>query len=93
MPSARRPQIQKDGLAVEFYGEKAKEYEQIFKESFLPIPRKTVSDKKGLPIAVLKYKAGLINSRKAMISPYLPKLVGSVRRIGCRIDRIFSSVS
>lgn len=69
------PQIQKNGLSVEFYGEKAKDYEQIFAESFLPVPKKIITEKAALPIAVLKYKAGLINSRKAMISPYLPKLV------------------
>jgi hypothetical protein len=69
------PQIQKNGLSVEFSGDKAKGYEQIFTESFLPVPKKIVSGKGTLPIAILKYKAGLINSRKAMISPYLPKLV------------------
>ncbi len=69
------PQIIKNGLSVEFHGEKAKEYEQIFKESFLPISKKQISGKSALPIVVLKYKAGTINSRKAMISPYLPKLV------------------
>jgi hypothetical protein len=68
------PQIQKNGLSVEFYGERAKDYEQIFEESFLPVPKKVISEKGALPIAVLKYRAGLINSRKAMISPYLPKL-------------------
>jgi hypothetical protein len=70
------PQIQKNGLSAEFYGEKAKDYEQIFTESFLPIPKEIISGRGTLPIAILKYKAGLINSRKAMISPYLPKLVG-----------------
>ena len=69
------PQIAKNGLSVEFYGDKAKDYEKIFNESFLPIPKKIITGKGTLPIAVLKYKAGAINSRKAMISPYLPKLV------------------
>jgi len=69
------PQIHKGEFSAEFYGDRAKDYEQIFKESFLPIPTKIIKEKGALPIAVLKYKAGLINSRKAMISPYLPKLV------------------
>lgn len=69
------PQVMKNALSVEFYGERAQDYEQIFKESFLPIEKKIIADKGALPIAVLKYKAGKINSRKAMISPYLPKLV------------------
>lgn len=67
------PQLQKDGLSVEYYGNRAKEYDQIFTESFLQIPKKTIVEEGALSIAVLKYKAGLINSRKAMISPYLPK--------------------
>jgi hypothetical protein len=69
------PQLQKNGLTVEFYGERAKDYEQIFTESFLPVPKKVISGKGTLPITALKYKAGSINSRKAMISPYLPKLI------------------
>lgn len=69
------PQLTKDGLSAQVYGEKAKEYEQIFKESFLPVSTKLITGKGTLPIAVLKYRAGAINSRKAMISPYLPKLV------------------
>ncbi len=70
------PQVQKDGLSAEFFGDSAKDYEQIFTESFLSVPKKVISGKKALPIAILKYKAGLVNSRKAMISPYLPKLIG-----------------
>ncbi len=69
------PQIHKNAISVEFFGEKAKEYEKIFTESFSEVPKKISTGKGTLPIAVLKYKAGLINSRKAMISPYLPKLV------------------
>lgn len=70
------PQLEKDGLSVDFYGERAKDYEQIFTESFLSMPKQIVTENGALSIAVLKYKAGLINSRKAMISPYLPKLSG-----------------
>ncbi len=69
------PQIQKEGLCIEFHSDKAKDYERIFTESFLPAHKKTIIKKGSLPIAVLKFKAGMINSRKAMISPYLPKLV------------------
>jgi hypothetical protein len=68
------PQIQKENLSVEFYGERAQDYFQIFTESFLPLS-KTIGPEEAPPIAVLKYQAGLINSRKAMISPYLPKLI------------------
>ncbi len=67
--------IRKNDFSAEFYGKRAKGYERIFMESFLPLSKKTISTKDALPIVVLKYKAGLINSRKAMISPCLPKLV------------------
>lgn len=71
------PAFTNNDLEVEFLGDNSKELDQIFNESFLPIPRKALaSDKKiSIPIAVLRYKAGTINSRKAMISPYLPKLI------------------
>jgi len=59
-------------MEVEFMGDNAKELEQIFVESFAPVPRKTTA--KGLPVAVLRFKAGTINSRKALITPYLPGL-------------------
>lgn len=59
-------------MEVEFMGDNAKELKRIFEESFKPIPFKIVNEK--LPIAVLKFKAGTINSRKALISPYLPRL-------------------
>ncbi|MBS3905369.1 MAG: hypothetical protein KGZ39_08605 [Simkania sp.] len=59
---------------VEFLGDNAHDLDMIFTDSFLPIPRKISLQAKGLPIAVLRFKAGAINSRKAQISPYLPKL-------------------
>ncbi len=70
------PQLAENALAVEICGPKAKEYERIFNESFFPVPKKIFAEKEALPITILKYKAGLLNSRKAMISPYLPRLVG-----------------
>jgi hypothetical protein len=66
------PHLSQMGMEVEFLGNNAKELEQIFAESFIPLPHKKVDEQ--LPIAVLKFKAGSINSRKAMISPYLPHL-------------------
>ncbi len=57
-------------MEVELLGDNAKELKQIFEESFAKTPIKTASQK--MPIAVLRFKAGTINSRKAQISPYLP---------------------
>jgi len=66
-------QIKNNDLSVEFLGKNGKELKQIFAESFFDIEK--IENDIGLPIAVLYYNAGSINSRKAMISPYLPTLV------------------
>jgi hypothetical protein len=58
-------------MEVEFLGDNAPELIQIFKESFPHLP--TRSQSKGLPMAVLYYKAGTLNSRKTQIAPFLPK--------------------
>ena len=70
-------QIVTSSIEVEFLGENEKAFEQIFTESFSSANiKKTEKEKKiSIPVAVLRYKAGLLNSRKAMISPYLPKLI------------------
>ncbi len=64
--------LKNNPLQVEFLGANGDELAAIFKESFFDIPQKRV--KKNLPIAVLKYRAGSLNSRKAMVSPFLPAL-------------------
>ena len=69
------PQVVQNQMSAEFYGSKAKEYDHIFTESFLPISKETVSEKGRPPLAILKFTAGTINSRKAMITPYLPRIV------------------
>lgn len=67
------PQIMSNEMEVEFLGDNADEFERIFTESFLPIP-KTRSKKPTLPLAILRFTAGSINSRKAFVSPCLPRL-------------------
>jgi len=66
------PGVKDNELEVEFLGNNSEELSHIFTESFLDIPQKV--SKKDMPIIVLKYKAGTMNSRKSMISPFLPKL-------------------
>lgn len=66
---------QKLQFEVDFLGHNAKELSQVFKESFLPIKHHLPRKPQDLPIAVLRYNAGGLNSRKAMIAPYLPRLV------------------
>jgi len=71
------PVFQQSETEVEFLGDNAEDLDLIFTESFNPIARKKKAReaKQKLPIAVLRYKAGSINSRKAQVSPFLPKLV------------------
>ncbi|MGD2169985.1 MAG: hypothetical protein PVI40_07080 [Chlamydiota bacterium] len=67
------PQMQNNDLLAEFLGDNAEELTGIFEESFLKIPYDQKDE--SLPMAVLYYNAGSINSRKAMISPYLPSII------------------
>lgn len=70
------PEVVNNNLEVEFLSDNLHEVEQIFARNFLPIPTKRRGkDEPQIPIAILRYKAGSINSRKSMISPYLPRLI------------------
>jgi hypothetical protein len=66
----KAPGLKENPMEVEFLGENAAELSLVFKESFFDIPQKI--SKRNLPIAILRYKAASINSRKAMVSPFLP---------------------
>ncbi len=69
------PGLKNNTPAVEFLGTNTEELSQIFAESFLevsPIQKEGVAE--GQTVIVLKYQAGTLNSRKAMVSPFLPVL-------------------
>lgn len=61
-------------LELELLGDNAEELQQYFEESFLPLNGRIKTLKQKLPIAVLYFKAGTLNSRKAMVSPFLPSV-------------------
>jgi len=63
-------------IEVEFRGSGASELAKIFAESF-PLNPHQIVEKKGKEdsLAIVRFPAGIINSRKAMISPYLPEPV------------------
>ena len=70
------PGLVNNTLDAEFLGDNAEELMQIFRESFREIPLKKVekgSDAR-LPIAILHVNPGSLNSRKALVSPFLPSL-------------------
>ncbi len=64
------PGIKDNPMEVEFLGDNGGTLDQIFQESFSNVPRSQRNQ--GIPIAVLRYRAGSLNSRKAMVSPFLP---------------------
>lgn len=69
------PEVVNNQMEVEFTGGNASELAEIFDKYFLDIPQKLTEDSLGnkrLPIAILRFKAGTLNSRKSMITPYLP---------------------
>jgi hypothetical protein len=50
---------------------------ELFKESFLPVPhivKEGMREEDRIPVAIIHFKAGLLNSRKGMIAPHIPKL-------------------
>lgn len=50
---------------------------QLFSRHFISTNDVTIHELDGKqPVAVLRFQAGTLNSRKAMVSPYLPKLLG-----------------
>lgn len=70
------PEVASIGIEVESIGSNADEFDEIFSRNFGVFPRK-IADKrsKEFPIAVLRYNAGMLNSRKSMITPYIPRLI------------------
>ncbi|MFI5344403.1 MAG: hypothetical protein ACHQUC_09310, partial [Chlamydiales bacterium] len=66
------PGLKNNPLEVELMGPKADRYQTYFKTSFLEVPMRLVKGKHSY--VLLRYKAGSLNSRKAMISPFLPTL-------------------
>ena len=68
------PAAQKLAFEVEFFGKNAQDLSEVFRESFFSIKHLFSGEVRGPSIIVLRYNAGGLNSRKAMIAPYLPRL-------------------
>ena len=62
-------------MEVAFLSHAHHELRQLFRESFCPITERVCKSSHSIPVAVLWYHAGLLNSRKAMITPFLAKIV------------------
>lgn len=69
------PEILHNKLEIEFLDPTDQELQQIFKNNFIHIGEPRLNKTQpALPIVILRFKAGSINSRKAMITPYLPRV-------------------
>ncbi|MCE5293563.1 MAG: hypothetical protein LLF94_02980, partial [Chlamydiales bacterium] len=66
--------MQQNDIEVQFLGPNYKDLDLIFSQN-LSFARRMVSKEHNLPIAALRFKAGLLNSRKAFITPYLPRSI------------------
>ena len=64
------PNLQQYLIEVEVCGPRQDELSAIFQESFFPLTQKKSKAKES--IAILRYKPSTLNSRKAMVSPFLP---------------------
>ena len=68
------PALSAETISIECYGKRASEYQTLLKESFFKVEPKLCDVASDLSYAVIYYPAGSLNSRKAMVSPYLPKI-------------------
>ena len=68
------PGLKNNSLSVAFPGANADELSLLFRET-LPMATQTRAKHSDptLPIAILTYDASSMNSRKAMVTPFLPK--------------------
>ena len=63
-----------DHFTFEFIGSETGEMQKVFSKHFVN-PFIVTEKKHGFSFVVVRFKAGLMNSRKAMISPFLPHLI------------------
>lgn len=61
-----------DSLSIELIGKDTKAFSETLHHHFPMVPFTIGKEEQTETIAVLRYKAGAVNSRKAMISPFLP---------------------
>lgn len=70
------PNVQNNHMEYQVLGSSEVNYAELFKHHFsAAVSQKKVSIKKKMPIVLLSFDAGTLNSRKAQITPYLPVLV------------------
>ena len=66
--------IQQNEMEVTFLGANFWDLDLVFSQNF-PKATRRVDQTEDLPLAIVRFKAGLLNSRKAFITPYLPRSI------------------
>jgi hypothetical protein len=66
------PGLKENPLTAEVVGARAQEFREILEESLPDVPVQV--GKGDSSLLILRYKAGSLNSRKAMVAPFLPTL-------------------
>jgi hypothetical protein len=61
--------------SLEFKGQGSENWKKTFKDNFPNIPQKESDRDVKFPLAILRFDASALNSRKSMITPFLPRLV------------------
>lgn len=69
------PPIMGNNLSLEIQGQKNSQIQNIFATHFGRVSLVNTHENLSDSLAILRFNAGTINSRKAMISPYLPRLL------------------
>lgn len=69
--------FQKNLPRVTVYGPKAREWQEIFMQNFRVAQSIQIEPQGSRTFAIIHYPCGLLNSRKTMISPFLPPFMGN----------------
>lgn len=68
------PELIQEKFEASVYGGRAMEIKNLLERQFKSITVKAYPKTKSGPVLILRYRVTLLNSRKSMITPYLPKL-------------------
>lgn len=69
------PEMMRNTLSLEVHSEEAADIFRRYFISIADVSKYEDKEQKAQPAAILRFKAGSLNSRKAMVSPYVPRSV------------------
>jgi hypothetical protein len=66
----------KDTMTLEFSGPNSRNHARLFAPHFPEVPQTLCDEtRENSPYAIFRFKAGALNSRKSMITPFLPRVI------------------